>query len=100
MAKAFVVGTFDTKATELDYMAGLLKAAGIETVTVDLGTRGSGGADVTAAEVAAHHPDGADAALGVDDRGRAVDAMALAFCHFVATRHDIGGIIGNVLRGE
>jgi len=44
-------------------------------------------------EVAAHHPEGAGAVL-VDDRGRAVAAMALAFARFVATRDDVGGMIG------
>jgi uncharacterized protein (UPF0261 family) len=94
MAKAYVVGTADTKGAELRYVRDLIRAAGLPTVLVDLGTKSNGGsADVTPEEVAAHHPEGAAAVFG-DDRGRAVAAMALAFARFVATRTDIGGMIG------
>jgi uncharacterized protein (UPF0261 family) len=95
MSRAYVAGTFDTKGEELRYVAGLLRAAGLDACTVDLGTQGDGSAvDVPADEIAAHHPDGASAVLGLDDRGRAVTAMALAFERFVRSRDDIGGIIG------
>jgi uncharacterized protein (UPF0261 family) len=89
-----VVGTCDTKGDELAYVRDLIAAAGVPTVLVDLGTRSDGArADVRPREVAAHHPGGADAVLG-DDRGAAVAAMAEAFVRFVATRGDIGGMIG------
>ncbi|MGQ3045143.1 MAG: Tm-1-like ATP-binding domain-containing protein, partial [Brevundimonas aurantiaca] len=58
-AAAWVVGTFDTKAAELDYLAGLLRAAGVRVLTVDIGTRSASGvADIDAAAVARHHPKG------------------------------------------
>ncbi len=96
MAKAYVVGTCDTKGAELRYMKGLLEAAGSETCLVDVGTGSpdTGSVDVSAEEVASHHPDGVGAVLGGDDRGRAVSAMAKAFAQFVQTRSDIGGMIG------
>ncbi len=95
MSRAYVAGTFDTKAAELRYIADLLRAAGLDVRTVDLGTQGEGGAvDVPAAEVAACHPEGVAAVLGLDDRGRAVGAMAVAFERFVRSRDDIGGLIG------
>ncbi|MFP6689698.1 MAG: Tm-1-like ATP-binding domain-containing protein, partial [Alphaproteobacteria bacterium] len=96
MAKAYVAGTCDTKGAELRYIKGLIEDAGIESCLVDLGTGGgdAGAVDVPAAEVASHHPDGADAVLVGGDRGRAVTAMADAFAHFVRTRVDIGGMIG------
>lgn len=96
MAKAYVAGTCDTKGAELRYIKGLIEDAGIESWLVDLGTGGgdAGAVDVPAAEVASHHPDGADAVLVGGDRGRAVTAMADAFAHFVRTRGDIGGMIG------
>ncbi len=94
-ATAYVCGTFDTKGAELHYLAGLLRAAGVATLTVDLGTRGQGvGIDVAAAAVAAAHPDGVDAVLGGDDRGAAVAAMADAFARWLAGRPDVGGVIG------
>jgi uncharacterized protein (UPF0261 family) len=68
---AYVVGTWDTKGAELDYVARLARTAGVDVVTVDVSTseRGAGGADVPAAEVAAAHPDGATAVF-TGDRGR------------------------------
>ena len=36
--RAYVVGTFDTKGEELRYVAGLLRDAGHEVTTVDVGT--------------------------------------------------------------
>jgi len=91
----YVVGTFDTKAEELSYVARLIRAAGGAVTTVDVGTiAGPGGADIAAADVAAHHPDGAARVLEAGDRGRAVIAMSEALTRFVATRTDIAGIIG------
>jgi len=92
--KAYVVGTCDTKGAELRYACGLLRAAGVEPVLVDVGTRGDGGdADIRAADVAAHHPEGADAVF-VNDRGQAVAAMAEALRRFITTRTDLAGILG------
>ena len=94
MARAYVVGTGDTKGAELVFVRDLIAAAGLPTLLVDLGTRSDGAlADVPPREVAAHHPRGADAVFG-DDRGAAVAAMAEAFRRFVLTRADIGGMIG------
>ena len=94
MAKAYVVGTCDTKGDELAYVRDLIAAAGVPAVQIDLGTRSDGRrADVTPQEVAAHHPKGAGAVFG-EDRGQAVAAMAEAFARFVTTRDDIGGMIG------
>ncbi len=97
MKRAYIVGTLDTKGEELLYIRDLLQAAGVATRVVDVGT-GSGeppeGADVSAAEVAGHHADGASAVLGHDDRGQAVTAMGEALARFLPTQGDIGGVIG------
>lgn len=91
---AYVVGTFDTKGAELRYLADAIAAAGVEVVTVDVGTsRTAGAADVGATEVAAHHPDGADSVWS-DDRGAAITAMSTALVEFVRSRSDLAGIIG------
>jgi uncharacterized protein (UPF0261 family) len=99
MSRAYVIGTLDTKGDELRYVADVVRSAGQPVVVVDVGTgergrAGTTGADVTAAEVAAHHPDGADAVWS-DDRGRAVTAMSEALVAYVTARaDDVGGIIG------
>ena len=94
MGLAYVVGTFDTKGRELDYVAGLARDAGAEVVTVDVSTTGAdAAADVTAAEVAAHHPDGSTAVF-TGDRGSAVAAMAMALERFLTGRDDVGAVLG------
>lgn len=92
---AYVIGTFDTKAEELRYVAGLLQQAGLTTLAIDVGTRTpASDADVSAEVVATFHPEGADAVLKAGDRGQAVMAMSAALLRFMASRHDIGGMIG------
>jgi uncharacterized protein (UPF0261 family) len=94
MAKAYVIGTCDTKGQELAYLKRLLEVAGIACVLVDVSTRGAGtGTDVSAREVATFHPGGVRAVFS-DDRGIAIDAMASALSAFLASRDDIGGVIG------
>lgn len=95
MGKLYVIGTMDTKAEELRFAAECARRAGAEVVLVDVGTKGSSeAADVSAAEVATHHPEGAAAVLGGDDRGAAVAAMADALTRWLATRSDVGGVLG------
>ena len=95
MGKVYVVGTMDTKAGELLYAAERTRAAGAEVVLVDVGTTGAhDGADVNAREVAAHHPDGEKAVLGKTDRGEAVSAIAAALTAYLASRNDIGAVLG------
>ncbi len=92
--RAYVIGTADTKGPELRYVRDLIDAAGVETVLVNVGTKGGEtGVDVTAASVAASHPDG-PAAVFVNDRGQAVTEMSRALSAFVLGRDDLGGIIG------
>ena len=96
-AKAYIVGTLDTKGEELLYIRDLLAADGVEACVVDVGTGSADrppGVDVSNVEVAAHHPDGADAVLTLEDRGQAVAAMGEALARFLPTRDDIGGVIG------
>jgi uncharacterized protein (UPF0261 family) len=95
VSRAYVVGTYDTKAAELSYVAASLRAAGVRTRTVDVSTSGTGGggADVGPADVAAHHPDGAGAVF-TGDRGTAVGAMSVALQAFLTSRDDLGGVLG------
>jgi len=91
----FVVGTADTKGEELDFLAAGVAAAGGRPLKIDVGTRQpSIAVDVSASEVAAAHPQGANAVLAGDDRGTAVAAMAEAFARYVGGRPDVAGIVG------
>ncbi len=90
---AYIVGTFDTKQTELLFVRDFIADQNIRVKTVDLSTSGQPStADVKPAEVATHHPSGTNAVF-TGDRGTAVTAMADAFARYLASRQDIGGVI-------
>ncbi len=95
LSRVYAVGTADTKGGELAYLAERISAAGATPVVVDVGTRQATiPVDISAKDVAAFAPDGADAVLGTDDRGRAVAAMGEAFAGFIQSRDDVAGLIG------
>jgi uncharacterized protein (UPF0261 family) len=91
-----VVGTYDTKGEELDYLAGLIAAHGLPVLRVDVSTQHSAAphVDIPASEIASHHPAGSQAVHGHTDRGTAVAAMTEAFSRFAASRNDIAAIVG------
>ncbi|MBS7707781.1 Tm-1-like ATP-binding domain-containing protein [Chelatococcus asaccharovorans] len=92
--RVYVVGTADTKGAELAYIRDLVRADGVAAVTADLSTLPHGGAaDISAREIAGHHPGGTEAVF-TGDRGTAVAAMAEAFQRFLASRNDVAGVIG------
>lgn len=90
-----VAGTFDTKSTELDFIADQIRSAGVALKTVDLSaaTDHVSSADITPQEVAACHPKGTQAVF-TGDRGTAVAGMAEAFACWAKEHGDkIGGVI-------
>lgn len=92
--RAYVVGTFDTKGNELHYIAGLIRAVGVATITVDVGTQSdTRDVDMRAVEIADCHPDGREAVLSARDRSVAVTAMTEALRRWIAGRTDVGGMI-------
>ncbi len=95
MPKVYVIGTLDTKEAELRYAKARVEKAGASAVLVDVSTsRVSAKADVSASEVAQHHPKGEAAVLGLSDRGIAVGAMAEALSCYLVSRTDVGGVLG------
>jgi uncharacterized protein (UPF0261 family) len=93
--KAYVVGTCDTKYEDLAYVRDLIAAQGVQTLLVDVGIRApQGKPDVTNREVAAFSPTDPNFLDTADDRGRAVADMAAAFAAFLASRTDVGGVLG------
>jgi uncharacterized protein (UPF0261 family) len=95
LGRIYIVGTADTKGDELAYLADSIATTGADVVRVDIGTREpTVGMDISAREVARHHPKGAEAVLGTNDRGTAVAGMGQAFAAFIADRDDVAGIIG------
>ncbi|MGE0116848.1 MAG: ABC transporter permease [Dongiaceae bacterium] len=91
---AYVIGTFDTKGRELNFVRACIERLGLRAVTVDVSTSGKPSpATIGPIEVARHHPRG-QSAVFTGDRGTAVAAMAEALARFIATRRDLGGVIG------
>ena len=91
---AYIAGTFDTKGRELFYIKTCIERLGVRTVTVDLSTSGKASpASIGPREVARFHAQG-ERAVFSGDRGSAVAAMGAAFEAFIATRRDLGGLIG------
>jgi uncharacterized protein (UPF0261 family)/ABC-type branched-subunit amino acid transport system ATPase component len=88
-----VAGTFDTKGTELRFMADRLKSLGLPVKTVDLSTTGKPArADIPANQIAILHPRGLSHVLS-GDRGASVTAMAEAFALWTAQQRGIGGLL-------
>jgi uncharacterized protein (UPF0261 family) len=93
--RVYVIGTLDTKETELRYAKRMVEKAGAKAVLVDVSTMPHAGrADVSAREVARFHPKGELAVLGLNDRGAAVSGMAAALSHFLVSAQDVGGVLG------
>jgi len=91
MGRVFVVGTADTKAEELTYLAARIRGAGAETVLVDVGTRPTAvDVDVPQGVVAGYGDAGA---IAGSDRGIAVAAMGKAFATFIATQDQVNAVI-------
>lgn len=92
----YAVATVDTKGRELFYVRDTIAKTGASVLTVDLSTQPSGapsGADFPAELIADFHPQGRQAVF-CGDRGKAIDAMALAFQIFLTQRNDLCGVIG------
>jgi uncharacterized protein (UPF0261 family) len=93
---AYVVGSFDTKGEELDFIAARIRDEGVAVVTIDVSTSEAvpRGCDVSNAVVAAAHPGGVQAVF-TGERGSAVGAMAQALVAFLRARSAlVGGVIG------
>jgi uncharacterized protein (UPF0261 family)/ABC-type branched-subunit amino acid transport system ATPase component len=88
-----VVGTFDTKARELGFIASRLREKSIPVRTVDLSTSGAPSrADVTPTQVASMARGGTGAVM-TGDRGASVRAMGEAFARWITRERGIGGVI-------
>jgi uncharacterized protein (UPF0261 family) len=95
VGKVYIIGTLDTKEAELRYAKRRAEKAGAKVVLVDVSTTpNKAKADVSASEVARHHPKGEGAVLGLTDRGAAVGAMAEALSRFMVSRRDVGAVLG------
>jgi len=88
-----VVGTLDTKGTELRFIRDIIGESGLRTRLVDVSTSGKHATcDVSAQEIALNHGRGGSAVFG-PDRGAAVTAMADAFANWIKRQGNVAGVI-------
>ncbi|TYL74379.1 ABC transporter permease [Bradyrhizobium cytisi] len=88
-----VVGTLDTKGTELRFIRDIIVEGGLRTRLVDVSTSGKHATcDVSAQEIALNHGRGGSAVFG-PDRGAAVTAMADAFANWIKRQGNVAGVI-------
>ncbi|MBR0824006.1 ABC transporter permease [Bradyrhizobium manausense] len=88
-----VVGTLDTKGTELRFIRDIIAGSGLRTRLVDVSTSGKHSTcDVSAQEIALNRGRGGSAVFG-PDRGVAVTAMADAFANWMRRQGNIAGAI-------
>jgi uncharacterized protein (UPF0261 family) len=95
-AFVYIATTADTKGQELEYVRNLIANLGLPPLTLDLSTSGTPSpyqVDVSAAEIARYHPEGAQAVF-CRNRGLAIAAMAVAFERFMLTRNDVAALLG------
>ncbi|WP_439366078.1 Tm-1-like ATP-binding domain-containing protein [Bradyrhizobium sp. DASA03005] len=97
MKTVYVVGTCDTKGSELRYLRDCIRDAGCRVVLVDASVSDLqtkiDDVDVHPAEVARFHPN-LPKYEELRDRGKAVAAMSEALVGFIRSRHEVDGIIG------
>lgn len=92
----YAIATMDTKGDEIAYVAGMMRSAGVQVRTVDVGTKAAPVSlpDISRERVAACHPEGAVAVLNRPDRGEAVTAMSQALVKFLQVEHSLGFVAG------
>ncbi|ULJ74227.1 Tm-1-like ATP-binding domain-containing protein [Rhizobium gallicum] len=97
MKTVYVVGTCDTKGSELRYIRDLIRDAGCDVVLVDVSVSElhseASDVDVQSSEVASFDPN-PPKTEELNDRGKAVAAMSRALVEFIRSREDVDGIIG------
>lgn len=90
--KAYIVGTYDTKSTELDFVKKCLANQGVLTVTVDVSTQ---------KPVESVFPADISAEIVLEDvfskeytsRGDAITQMSEALKNYLLAQDDIGGVV-------
>src|SRR5262249_36783523 len=91
-----LIGTLDTKGTEIGFVRDLLRSAGVETLVIDAGVMGPPAIapDVSREEVFAAAGTSADQVRRSGDRGRAVTLAATGAARVVERLHAEGKVQG------
>ncbi len=101
MAKVVLLGTLDTKGQEFQYIRDIITDAGLETITVDAGVKGSPyfTPDISNAAVADAGGTGLDELLAKNDRGLAMAVMTRGAAKIVSELYQNGEVAGIISLG-
>ena len=101
MPAVALIGTFDTKGTELLYVREVIETRGsFQTLLIDVGTLGSHPeASVTAEQIASAAGTSLEALQAEKDRGKSVTAMAEGIAKVVRDLYDQGKLDGVISLG-
>jgi uncharacterized protein (UPF0261 family) len=95
MKPVAIVGTFDTKGTELEYVAGAIEAQGLSVFRIDTGTiRSLEHAQITSEDIAQAAGTTLESLQTEKDRGKSVSAMSAGIGKVVRGLYDSGKISG------
>ena len=90
-----LIGTYDTKGTELEYVRGIIEAQGCPVFPIDTGTnKPCKHATITAKEIAEAAGADIEALRAEKDRGKSVSTMSDGIGQVVRELHDAGKIGG------
>jgi uncharacterized protein (UPF0261 family) len=97
----YVVATLDTKGNEAAFVADVIGQAGVTARLVDVGVMADPqvAPHISRDDVAACHPAGAAAVLGLAERGPAVTAMGDALVAYLKREHAAGRVAGVIGMG-
>lgn len=101
MAKVVLIGTLDTKGQEFQYIREIIKGAGLDTITVDTGVKGTPHftPDISNAAVAEAGGIGLPELLAKDDRGLAMAVMTRGAAKVVSQLYKNGEVAGIISLG-
>lgn len=96
-----VIGTFDTKAAELDYLIGRILSQGGAVLTMDVSVLGNppGPVDVTKHDVAGAVGETIDGLIALGDEGEAFERMSAGAALTTRRLHDAGRFDGMIALG-
>jgi uncharacterized protein (UPF0261 family) len=95
MKRVYVIGTYDTKSEDLEYVADCIREVGVNAFIIDVSARlHEGVADISNTLVASHHPTDPDFLNHTPSRGEAISLMSEALGQFPLKNTEMDGVIG------
>jgi uncharacterized protein (UPF0261 family) len=95
MKCVYVIGTCDTKAEDLSYVANCVREVGVKALVIDVSARFHAvGSDISNVEVSSYHPTDPNFLQHTPDRSTAISLMSEALTQFLLQSTEMAGVIG------